>query len=299
MLSVLIPTYNNRCLKLAQELSEQIDNTQIDAEIIVIDDASSDASVRSINSNINDIDHCRYIERDTNIGSSRLRNELICEAKGDMLIFIDSDTFPVSDNFLQKYIDALHNSGNVAICGGIAYRPANESNVGTLRLAYGLRYDAIPLRKRKRRQYTTFCSANFAISRALLSHLPFNSSIERYCHDSALFGSYLKRNGIKVQHIDNPVYHDDTNSNEEFLSKIRCATENLCLHEDKFKAMSRLLKLYRLLKTTHTTWLPALIFRHFDKKMEANLLGDKPNMLVYNIYRLSYMCCSMSLYSRQ
>ena len=123
MLSVLIPTYNHECVLLADEISAQIDAAGLDAEVVVLDDGSTDMKSLADNSVIEQIDHCRYVVLPTNIGIARSRNRLMDEAKGDKLLFLDSDIWPKSDDFIVRYLEASDKAD--VVVGGIdvATRP--------------------------------------------------------------------------------------------------------------------------------------------------------------------------------
>ena len=58
-------------------------------EILVADDGR-DLSTITANRKINEIENCRYIEREKNVGRSAIRNFLAKEAKYEWLLFIDS-----------------------------------------------------------------------------------------------------------------------------------------------------------------------------------------------------------------
>ena len=106
MISVLIPTYNFVCVDLVEEILRQMARLDIIGEIIVADDGSSNMSTIAANSKIEQYDNCRLIVNPKNIGIARNRNLLMREAKYPHLLFLDSDTFPTSDDFLKNYIEA-------------------------------------------------------------------------------------------------------------------------------------------------------------------------------------------------
>ena len=61
MISILIPVFNVHVYELVQELSNQLDNLSIEAEILVYDDFSIRA-LKSLNSSVSSIDHVVYKE---------------------------------------------------------------------------------------------------------------------------------------------------------------------------------------------------------------------------------------------
>ena len=90
-LSILIPTYNDACYNLVEELHRQACEEDIDYEIIVADDGSTDENTIQTNARINNIPQCSYIMRNENRGRAAIRNFLAKTARYDRLLFMDCD----------------------------------------------------------------------------------------------------------------------------------------------------------------------------------------------------------------
>ena len=105
-LSILIPTYNDCCLELVRQLAEQAQNIEdLHAyEIIVADDGSTEKETVEANRPINNIEHCRYIERSENRGRAIIRNFLAQQACHAWLLYIDSDMTVIRKDFLKTYL---------------------------------------------------------------------------------------------------------------------------------------------------------------------------------------------------
>ena len=117
-LSILIPTYNNVCLELVKSLQAQASLlsssseirssspesfSRFEYEILVADDGSTDKGTVEENRIINTLPHCRYIEREENVGRAAIRNFLAQEAKYPWLLFIDSNMNIISQQYLADY----------------------------------------------------------------------------------------------------------------------------------------------------------------------------------------------------
>lgn len=106
-LSILIPTYNNVCLELVRDLQAQASilssTNDLEYEILVADDGSTDKNTIEKNCEINGLDNCRYIERKENIGRAAIRNFLAKEAQYTWLLFIDSNMNVINNQYLAKY----------------------------------------------------------------------------------------------------------------------------------------------------------------------------------------------------
>lgn len=108
--SVVIPTYNRlpilqKCLR-ALELQELGDQTPITGyEIVLVDDGSTDGTLAWLNAHKEEFPHLRSFEQD-HAGPAAARNLGVEKARGDTIIFIDSDLVVLS-NFLQAHTDGL------------------------------------------------------------------------------------------------------------------------------------------------------------------------------------------------
>lgn len=292
-LSILIPTYNKDCLLLVDALAQQIDEFAIDAEIVVVDDGSSDLKVLAENASIESIEHCRYIVSPVNCGIAITRNRLMNEAKGVHLLFLDSDTYPVDDDFLIRLI-AVADDADV-IVGGIEYRKGEETVANPLRLRYGKSREERSVAERSKKPYDAFNSSNFMISRKVAETVKFDETFDRYGHEDTLYGAALKKAGFSIKHVDAPVYHDNTDTSEQYLSKVRIAIQSLSMHADKLRGSSRLLSLYDKIDALHLTGFVSSFFGRFRNPMEKNLKGAHPSMIILMIYKITYLCGVMKL----
>jgi glycosyltransferase involved in cell wall biosynthesis len=105
-ISVVIPTYNSD-QTIAPLLESILMQNLLPGEIIVVDDFSKDETIRIVE---------RYPvklnKQEKNGGAAKARNIGIKEAKGEIILFLDSDTYLVS-NVIQAIIDGFNNRGNV------------------------------------------------------------------------------------------------------------------------------------------------------------------------------------------
>ncbi len=107
--SVVIPTYNRKpilekCLK-ALEVQVLSQNAVTDYEIILVDDGSTDGTLEWLSTHKDNFPHVRTFEQE-HMGPAAARNLGVEKAKGDTIIFIDSDLV-VTEVFLQAHADAL------------------------------------------------------------------------------------------------------------------------------------------------------------------------------------------------
>jgi glycosyltransferase involved in cell wall biosynthesis len=86
--SVIIPTYN-RAEVLPRSIESVLNQTFSDFELIIVDDASTDATQKVVNS-YND-DRIEYIRHSENRNGSAARNTGIRSARGEYIALLDSD----------------------------------------------------------------------------------------------------------------------------------------------------------------------------------------------------------------
>ncbi|MFM8525884.1 MAG: glycosyltransferase family 2 protein [Cyanobacteriota bacterium] len=107
-LSIVIPTYNRlpilRTCLLAledQNLTAPIDTY----EVVVVDDGSTDATVAWLQEHQDELPHVRLIQQEHG-GPAEGRNRGVTAARGDVIVFIDSDLV-VTPGFLSCHARAL------------------------------------------------------------------------------------------------------------------------------------------------------------------------------------------------
>jgi len=113
--SVIIPT-RNRAALLARSIDSVLAQTFADFELIVVNDASTDAT-RALLAGIAD-PRLRVVHREHNKGAAAARNAGIAIARGEFLAFQDDDDYWLAQK-LEKQVEALRAAGpEVGWCVG-------------------------------------------------------------------------------------------------------------------------------------------------------------------------------------
>jgi len=136
-LSVVILNYNVRyflelCLR---SVTKAING--IDAEIIVIDNNSSDDSCSMVEELFKDI---ILIKNRENIGFAKANNQAVKQARGNYICILNPDTVVAEDTFakLLNYADSLTNMGSIGcrlIDGTGTYLPESKRNIPLIKIA--------------------------------------------------------------------------------------------------------------------------------------------------------------------
>jgi len=132
-LSVIILNYNVRYFLELCVKSVQAAITEIDAEIIVIDNNSSDGSCTMVKELFPNV---RLLENKDNVGFSRANNQGEAIAKGEYVCVLNPDTVVAEDTFLQllNFSASKNNLGVVGcklIDGSGKFLPESKRNVPT------------------------------------------------------------------------------------------------------------------------------------------------------------------------
>lgn len=88
LVSVILPTHN-RADTLTAAMRSVLDQSYRNLELIVVDDASTDATIEVVNAM--DDPRIQLLRQETNSGAPAARNAGISEARGDYVAFQDSD----------------------------------------------------------------------------------------------------------------------------------------------------------------------------------------------------------------
>ncbi len=294
MLSILIPVYNYNVTRLVEELVRQLTNAGFDAEIIVYDDGS-ELQYKDQNRVIIDFSQVKYVELSQNIGRAGIRNKLALTAKYPYLLFIDCDTEIHQSNYLKKYIQYIDKQ--YVICGGNAYYKTKPADTSLwLRWKYGMKREQKPSRVRNLKPWYSFMTNNFIIPKKYFDTIKFDESITKYGHEDTFFGIELKRHGIPVVHIDNPLIHEGLEPAIQYLTKTEEGIENLCLlmqtktkYLEEMTRAIKLLRFYFILKKIKILRLYYFVFKWMRKFLRKNILGKKPSLFLFDLYKLGYL----------
>lgn len=287
-ISVCIPVYNFEIENLVFSLKKEIDKFQLNAEIILIDDASSENFVR-INEPLKKVVN-QFIFLEKNIGRSAIRNLFLNYASGDYMLFLDCDAQIISEKFIKNYIDFLEkNTTAEVVFGGFEIAKAEPLN---LRQKFSLEREIIQKKEGEFNPYNSFRSINFLIKNKVFKKNLFNESLKNYGYEDYLFSKKLEIEKIEIFHIENPVLHADNETTEEFLTKTRigiCNLHKIRNENPSFVKDMKIIKVYYFLEKKKL--LPAFILFYKLSKpfLKANLLKKNPKLMYFDIYRLGLL----------
>jgi glycosyltransferase involved in cell wall biosynthesis len=293
MISVCVPVFNVDVRPLAKQLYDQIKDKEVPAEVLFFDDFSEE-EFRILNRQISEFDGITYAEMNFNRGRASIRNHLGKSASQPCLLFLDGDSLIPDSGFLKKYIQSIGETQ--VLCGGTVYDPAPPDKNKLLRWMYGSHREQLPTEKRASDNKFAITANNFLINRNLFLEVGFREAISNYGHEDTVFGYDLFLKGFTVRHINNPVIHTGLESSEEYLRKTRIALDNLLyikdylIHDSRFDLSSGLLRRLKKLELFGLRGIVAWFFSNFEPHLIRNLTGSQPSLLIFDIYRLGYLC---------
>ena len=283
-LSVCIPVYNFDVQELVNSLKKEIRNTKLDAEIILIDDASTKDFVK-VNKSLKEVANL-FIFLKKNIGRSAIRNLFLKYASGDFLLFLDCDAKIISEKFLKNYLQFIkENKESKVVFGGFEV----EKGELTLRKKYSLEREIIPLEKRKLAPYSSFRGINFLVKKEILQQFPFDENLKTYGYEDLIFSKKIEQKKVFIHQIENPVLHSDEETTDIFLSKTKIAIQNLRkIHKNNpdFVEDMKLIKVYQKIKDKRLLSVYKNFFKISKSFLINKLYQENPNLRYFDLYKL-------------
>lgn len=291
-LSICIPIYNFDINELINDLRSQINSNHLDAEIILIDDAS-DKNFIEINRNL-ETKVNQFILLDKNIGRSKIRNLFLKYSQSEYLLFLDCDGKIININFLKTYFDYIDKKKPDVIFGGRKVSDLKPNSEYGLRWKFATERENLPVNQRLKAPYLDFQTNNFIVKKSILEKVPFNEGITQYGYEDLVFSKDLYDHQVKIDHIDNPIFNNDVETNAVFLSKADQSAKSLAqlIKTDKnFNrvAQIKLTKAYLIMKKTGTIYIYRLIYKLCKSRIEKKLLTGNASLKALDFYKLGQL----------
>jgi len=218
------------------------------------------------------------------VGRSAIRNFLVSQAKGDRLLFIDGDLSLNNPSFIRNYLQA---EGDVVV-GGIAIGGNPDQWKGNLRYRYERQCEAINTVESRQSQPYQHLATNLLVRRSVLGEKPYDENISHYGYEDVLLGKRFQQQQVAIKHIENPVLFCDFEDNASYLAKTEEALRTLFAFRKELKGYSRLLDKAECIERLHLSPLFVTAYKLFNEPIKNCLLGNKPNVFWFNIYKLLY-----------
>lgn len=291
-LSVCIPVYNFDVRELVRDLKKEIMEHQIQAEILLIDDASNQQFILTNKELENEVENFVFLEK--NVGRSQIRNLFLYYSSGDYLLFLDCDGKITNPQFLRNYLNFIEKNDIKAVFGGRKVSENQPDSEHLLRWRYSTERENLPLNKRLIQPYLSFQTNNFIVKKSVLEKVNFNPEFQKYGYEDLLFAMDLKHADIPVHHIDNPILNNDVESNEIYLKKVDESIESLhkMLVNNKISPKIkdiRLIKAYHYLNKRGGARIFKKLFAVRKTAIRNKLLQGDCNLKYLDFYKLGLL----------
>jgi hypothetical protein len=212
---------------------------------------------------------------------------------------MDCDAAVSSSLYINNYIvEISRNPAPVCIIGGVAYRKQKPNPKYYLRWYYGNKREATDADIRNQKPYKSFTSFNAVFSKSIFELVKFDESFSTYGNEDTFFGDQLRNAQIPVIHINNSLYHDGLDTNEDYLNKVETSIDNLIslLKAKKidfnFVNENRLLATYFKCKKLKIIPILRVLYKKFLPKIKREIL-KKPSLFWLDVYKLGYLVQNM------
>ncbi|MDR0233151.1 MAG: glycosyltransferase [Dysgonamonadaceae bacterium] len=294
MLSICIPVYNYDASELVKSLHNEAKDLNIEYEILISDDASAE-NFRRENSLLSTLSNVHYLQSEINLGRTGNRNLLFKTARYPYILFMDCDTKVSKKDYIKDYLTYC-TPGSICSGGHLYFTEKPKDKKYLLHWKVGSNKESIPAKIRSKNPNNSFMTCNFLIDRDIFDTVRFDERLQGYGNEDTLFGIELKKKNITISHIDNPLYHLGLESSERFLSKIEEGLRsyhkiNALYNSDPvFINSCKILRVEKKLRKWHLNKLCKYFFIPSRKLMYKNLVGRNPNLFIFDLYKLGYLC---------
>ena len=285
MLSILIPVYNVDVTKLVEKLYKQCRQLGIVFEILVFDDLSNE-KYRSKNSGLSGMFGVNYLELSQNLGRAKIRNWLLKSASFDYILYLDSDSKVISNNFIKTYVESKDTAD--ILCGGRVYskKPPRASSK-FLHWKYGTQCESKSAKVRNKDIINYFHTNNIFGLRKVFEYVPFHQDHDGYGYEDLVFAQEVNDAGFSIKHIENPVQHLGLETQIQFLAKTKQSIQNLVIYEQKgLLHQTRLQKFATLSEGIQVDQFLKKFLAKFETQIISNIKSKTPSMIALSLWKL-------------
>lgn len=170
LISVIMPLYNAERF-VGESIENILRQTVGDFELIVIDDASTDASAEIARAYAAKDDRIVLMHNELNSGAARTRNRALDAARGKFITFMDADDLCSPERF-AKQLAFFERHPQTDICGSYYTMFGTRGGNGELKIQVPLTHEEI--------QYQLFFGCPFGMSSVMLRSEPFKRTGIRF-----------------------------------------------------------------------------------------------------------------------
>lgn len=289
--TVIIPTYNSEKY-VAKAIESALQQTYPNVEVIVVDDASQDATTQVVQGYCSD--RLKLIINDRNRGPSYTRNQGIEAAKGEWIALLDSDDWYARDR-LEKLLQVAQTENADFVVDDLYFITDGASKPWSTRFSQNAGFSSRTVRFNQITQINAvdFVDLDLGLVKPLIKRnfliqhsLEFDENL-RYGEDFHIFLLSLL-NGARFIIVPEPYYFYCSRSNSLVTEYIKCqeqmhkATFDILQNElinnnpqVKYSLSKRLAKLDKSIKTN-------LSYNRVIRPLKQGKLSTALTQMVHN-----------------
>ena len=240
------------------------------------------------NQQINELENCSFYQNKTNLGRAGNINRLVSYSKFRYCLLLDCDVSPFSTDYLSNYIQLLRPD---QFCfGGITYDDQKPKS-GLLRWKYGRAQEAKSVDIRRKDPYRYLLTSNLLFDKKVVGKDLFDDQLTTYGYEDLLLAQNLKEDKIPIHHVDNPVVHKNLETSAIYLQKTETALINLAdlVQNDKIdENLTGVSHWGKKMRSLGLAPVFTFLFDQFENILKTNILGKKPHLLLFKLYKLGF-----------
>lgn len=220
VVSILIPAYNVADY-LPQCLDSVVNQTYSNLQVIVVDDGSKDETWKVARQYADKYSYVEVYHQD-NVGVATTRNTLLSLAKGDYVLFVDSDDWIECDMVDRMLNTLIQSKCDIAVCGNFRELEADTRACPVVNAEYILEGTENIIKSLLMHKELNGSLCNKIVPRKFYDGLTFRNDIW-YGEDCLFFWQTLNRGVQKICFMPDCFYHYRMNeqsiSHEKFSFK--------------------------------------------------------------------------------
>jgi glycosyltransferase involved in cell wall biosynthesis len=204
-ISILIPFFRDD----PERLLAALDQEKVGGiEIVLLDDGSGDAALADrVAAQVKAMRlPARFVALHQNEGRAAGRNRLASNARGQWLLFLDSDMLPDRPNFLASWLGLVISDRPAVAFGGFSLDQAPLIRDHALHRAMALKSDCVPLAERAATPEKYVYTSNLLVRRDVFETEAFDEGFTGWGWEDVEWAMRVSRQHY-IMHIDNTATH--------------------------------------------------------------------------------------------
>lgn len=255
--SVLMPFLRDDPADLLAVLDREAEALAGAVEIVVLDDGTADTALTErLRTQVAALAlPVRLITLSVNEGRSNGRNRLAHTARGDFLLFLDSDMRPDDDRFLQTWAALARDERPAVVFGGFSLLQAPTDARFAVHRAMATRSECLDAATRSLAPEKYVYTSNLLVRRDVFDQEAFDPAFTGWGWEDVEWAMRVSRRH-PIRHIDNPATHMGLDTVQALAGKYEQSAANFARVVARHPDIVAAYPSYRVARALK--WLPAL-----------------------------------------